>query len=268
VAATAKGTWMSGGNPKTAGGKVYLIGAGPGDPELLTRKGERILALADTVVFDHLVSDAVLDLSATRAERIYVGKEPGHHELPQAQINQLLIERARAGQCVVRLKGGDPFVFGRGGEEIIDLVEAGVAFEVVPGVTAANAASAYSGIPLTHRGMVRACVMVSGHLTEGEVDLDWVALARPGQTIVIYMGVAAIGVICERLVSHGLDAATPAVAVRNASIATQSTIVGTVADLPQRMAQAQMKPPAIVIIGEVVRLRERLEWFSVSRQDN
>jgi uroporphyrin-III C-methyltransferase len=252
---------MSRSNPKQASGKVYLVGAGPGDPELLTRKGARILACADTVVFDHLVSEAVLDLSAAQAERIYVGKEPGRHELPQPEINQLLIERARAGKCVVRLKGGDPFVFGRGGEEIIDLAEAGVPFEVVPGVTAANAASAYAGIPLTHRGMVRACTMVSGHLTEGEVDLDWEALARPGQTIVIYMGVAAIGVICERLIAHGLDRATPAVAVRNASIATQSTLVGTVADLPERIARAQMKPPAIVIIGEVVRLRERLEWF-------
>jgi uroporphyrin-III C-methyltransferase len=242
-------------------GKVYLVGAGPGDPELLTRKGARILASADTVVFDHLVGEGVLDLASPRAERIYVGKEPGRHELPQAQINSLLIERARAGRCVVRLKGGDPFVFGRGGEEIIDLAEAGVAFEVVPGVTAANAASAYSGIPLTHRGMVRACTLVSGHLTEGQVDLDWVALARPGQTIVIYMGLAAIGVICERLIAHGMNSATPAVAIRNASIETQSTILGTLADLPQRIARAELKPPAIVIIGEVVRLRERLEWF-------
>jgi uroporphyrin-III C-methyltransferase/precorrin-2 dehydrogenase/sirohydrochlorin ferrochelatase len=136
-----------------------------------------------------------------------------------------------------------------------------VPFEVGPGVTAANAAPAYAGIPLTHRGMVRACTMVSGHLTEGEVDLDWVALARPGQTVVIYMGMAAIGIICERLIAHGLDGATPAVAVRNASIATQSTVLGTVADLPERIARAGMKPPAIVIIGEVVRLRERLEWF-------
>jgi uroporphyrin-III C-methyltransferase len=252
---------MKGRGPDSASGKVYLVGAGPGDPELLTRKGARILARADTVVFDHLVSEAVLDLSAAHAERIYVGKEPGHHELPQPEINQLLIGRARAGQCVVRLKGGDPFVFGRGGEEIIDLAGAGVPFEVVPGVTAASAASAYSGIPLTHRGMVRACTLVSGHLTDGDVDLDWVALARPSQTIVVYMGLGAIGVICERLIAHGLDPATPAVAVRNASIATQSTVLGTLADLPERIAQARLTPPAIIIIGDVVRLRDRLQWF-------
>jgi siroheme synthase len=162
---------------------------------------------------------------------------------------------------VVRLKGGDPFVFGRGGEEIMDLAAAGVPFEVVPGVTAATAASAYAGVPLTHRGIVRACTLVSGHLIDGRVDLDWVALARPGQTIVVYMGVSAIGVICERLVAHGLNSATPAVAVRNASVATQRTVVGTLADLPDRMARAGLEPPVIVIIGEVVRLREQLEWF-------
>jgi uroporphyrin-III C-methyltransferase len=174
------------------GGRVFLVGAGPGDPELLTRKGARILAMADTVLYDHLVDAAVLDLAPASAERIYVGKKPGHHELPQSEINQLLIDRARAGRCVVRLKGGDPFVFGRGGEEIIDLAAAGVPFEIVPGVTAACAASAYSGIPLTHRGITRACTLVTGHLVDGRCELDWEALARPGQTNVVYMGVAAI----------------------------------------------------------------------------
>jgi uroporphyrin-III C-methyltransferase len=252
---------MNPGDPRDGAGKVFLVGAGPGDPELVTRKGARVLARADTVVFDHLVGEGVLELAPAAAERIYVGKEPGRHELPQPQINQLLIERARAGRCVVRLKGGDPFVFGRGGEEIIDLAVAGVPFEVVPGITAASAASAYSGVPLTHRGMVRACTMVSGHMVDGEVDLDWVALARPGQTIVVYMGVASIGLICEGLIAHGLSSETPAVAIRNASIESQQTIVGTLADLPGAMAQAQVKPPAIVIIGEVVRLRDRLRWF-------
>jgi uroporphyrin-III C-methyltransferase len=252
---------MKTGDPCSDAGKVFLVGAGPGDPELLTRKGARILAAADTVVFDHLVSEAVLDLSPATAERVYVGKEPGNHELPQPEINRLLIERARAGRCVVRLKGGDPFMFGRGGEEIIDLAAAGVPFEVVPGVTAASAASAYCGVPLTHRGIVRACTLVSGHQIDGHVDLDWVALARPRQTIVVYMGVAAIGVICERLIAHGLNSATPAVAVRNASIETQRTVLGTLADLPDRMAKAELEPPVIVIIGEVVRLREQLEWY-------
>jgi uroporphyrin-III C-methyltransferase len=252
---------MKTGDPRSDAGKVFLVGAGPGDPELLTRKGARILAAADTVVFDHLVSEAVLDLSPATAERVYVGKEPGNHELPQPEINRLLIERARAGRCVVRLKGGDPFMFGRGGEEIIDLAAAGVPFEVVPGVTAASAASAYCGVPLTHRGIVRACTLVSGHLTDGRVDLDWVGLARAGHTIVVYMGLAGIRTICEQLIAHGMNSATPAVAIRNVSVATQCTVVGTLADLPERIAQAELKPPAIVIIGEVVRLREQLEWF-------
>jgi uroporphyrin-III C-methyltransferase len=248
-------------DPHSGAGRVFLVGAGPGDPELITRKGARILAAADTVVFDHLVGEGVLDLAPAAAERIYVGKEPGRHELPQPEINRLLIERARAGRCVVRLKGGDPFVFGRGGEEIIDLTAAGVPFEVVPGVTAASAASAYSGVPLTHRGIARACTLVSGHLTDGDVDLDWEALARPEQTIVVYMGLTAIGIICERLIAHGLNSGTPAVAIRNASVATQRTVSGTVANLPDRIAQEDLKPPAIVIIGEVVRLRQQLDWF-------
>jgi uroporphyrin-III C-methyltransferase len=242
-------------------GKVYLVGAGPGDPDLLTLKAARLLAQADTVVFDHLVGQAVLDRVRPDAERIYVGKEPGRHELPQQQINQLLIERARTGQILVRLKGGDPFVFGRGGEEILDLAAANVPFEVVPGITAACGAAACAGIPLTHRGMARACVLVTGHLTDGHCELDWPALARPGQTIVVYMGVAAIGTISERLIEHGLDPETPAAAVRFATMASQFTVVGTLADLPGRLAQAEFKPPAVVFIGDVVRLRQMLNWF-------
>jgi uroporphyrin-III C-methyltransferase len=246
---------------RPAAGKVYLVGAGPGDPELLTRKGARILALADTVVFDHLVSEEVLDLAAPAAERVYVGKQPGHHELPQEEINRWLISRAHSGRCVVRLKGGDPFVFGRGGEEILGLAAAGIAYEIVPGITAACAAAAYSGVPLTHRGIARACTLVTGHLSDGRCELDWVGLARPGQTIAIYMGVAAIATICERLIAHGLDRTTPAVAVRNASVASQQTIAGTLEDLPDRLARAQLQPPVIVIVGEVVRFRDRLDWF-------
>jgi len=252
---------MSAGGQPVVQGKVFLVGAGPGEAELLTLKGARLLSQADAVVFDHLVSPAVLDFARAGAERVYVGKEPGHHELPQNEINQLLIERARAGQCVVRLKGGDPFVFGRGGEEIIELAMAGVPFEVVPGVTAACGAAAYAGIPLTHRGVARACTLVTGHLTDGHCDLDWVALARPGQTIVVYMGVAAIGIICEQLVAHGLAPQTPAAAVRNATLASQGTVCGTVGDLPGLLARADIKPPAVVIIGEVVRLRQALDWF-------
>jgi uroporphyrin-III C-methyltransferase len=248
------------------GGKVYLVGAGPGDAELLTLKGARLLAQADSVVFDHLVDGAVLALVRPTAERIYVGKESGRHELPQEKINELLIQRARSGQCVVRLKGGDPFVFGRGGEEILELAVAGVPFEVVPGVTAACAASAYAGIPLTHRGIARACTLVTGHLSDGHCELDWSALARPSQTIVVYMGVAAIATISGQLIAHGLDPATPAAAIRNATLETQTIVMGSIADLPERIKKSNLNPPAIIIVGEVVRLRAELGWFSSGEQ--
>jgi uroporphyrin-III C-methyltransferase len=252
---------MSQTDRRAGSGKVFLVGAGPGDPDLLTLKAARLLAQADAVVFDHLVGPSVLDLVRAGAERVYVGKQPGRHELPQQQINRLLIERAQDGQNVVRLKGGDPFVFGRGGEEIIELAAAGIRFEVVPGVTAACGAAAYAGIPLTHRGIARACTLVTGHLTDGQCELDWAALARPEQTIVVYMGVAAMGTICSRLIQCGLPAHTPAAAIRNATMDSQSTLMGTLADMPQRLEQAGMKPPAVVIIGEVVGLRAALDWF-------
>jgi uroporphyrin-III C-methyltransferase len=245
------------------GGRVYLVGAGPGDPELLTMKAARLLHLADAVVFDHLVGSAVLDLIGPQAERLYVGKEPGRHELPQADINQLLIAHARSGQAVVRLKGGDPFVFGRGGEEIIELARCGIAFEVVPGITAACGAAAYAGIPLTHRGVARACTLVTGHPVEGQCELDWEGLARPGQTIVVYMGVGTIGRICERLIAHGLDPLTPAAAVQNATLPSQTTLVSTLGQLPARIESETLRPPAVFIIGEVVRFRASLDWFSV-----
>jgi uroporphyrin-III C-methyltransferase len=244
----------------SAAGRVYLVGAGPGDPELLTIKAARLLHLADAVVFDHLVGSAVLDLIGPQAERLYVGKEPGRHELPQDDINQLLIAHARSGQVVVRLKGGDPFVFGRGAEEIIELARCGVAFEVVPGITAACGAAAYAGIPLTQRGVSRACTLVTGHPVDGQCDLDWEGLARPGQTIVVYMGVGTIGRICERLIAHGLDPLTPAAAVQNATLPSQSTLVCALQQLPALIDSEGLRAPAIFIIGEVVRLRESLGW--------
>jgi len=245
------------------GGRVYLVGAGPGDPELLTIKAARLLHLADAVVFDHLVGNAVLNLIGPQAERVYVGKEPGRHELPQDDINQLLIARARAGQVVIRLKGGDPFVFGRGGEEIIELARSAIPFEVVPGITAACGAAAYAGIPLTHRGVSRACTLVTGHPVDGQCELDWEGLARPGQTIVVYMGVGTIGRICERLIAHGLDSRTPAAAVQNATLPSQSTLVSTLGELPACIESQPLRPPAVFIIGEVVRLRAALDWFGV-----
>lgn len=244
-------------------GKVYLVGAGPGAADLLTLKAARLLASADSVVYDHLVGSQVLELVGPATERLYVGKEPGRHELPQEEINRLLIARARSGATVVRLKGGDPFVFGRGGEEILELALNGVPFEVVPGITAACAAAAYAGIPLTHRGLARACTLVTGHPVEGHCELDWEGLARPGQTIVVYMGVGAIGHICERLIEHGLPPSTPAAAVRNATLPSQATITSTLGELPALLERHALRPPAVFIIGDVVQLRSSLGWHMV-----
>jgi uroporphyrin-III C-methyltransferase len=242
-------------------GKVYLVGAGPGEPELLTVRAARLLGEADVVVYDNLVSADVMALVRPDAERIYAGKKAGTHAMSQDEINSLLVSLAQAGKRVLRLKGGDPYVFGRGGEEALELLAAGIEFEVVPGVTAASGAAAFAGIPLTHREIARSCVFATGHFHDGTCDLDWPALARSGQTIVIYMGVSALPVISAQLIAHGLPAETPAAMIRRATLPNQSTLAGTIADLPQRVAQAKLKPPALLIIGEVVRLRDQLNWF-------
>jgi uroporphyrin-III C-methyltransferase/precorrin-2 dehydrogenase/sirohydrochlorin ferrochelatase len=239
-------------------GGVCLIGAGPGDPELLTLRALRLMRRADAVVYDHLVSDAVLELVDPRATRIYAGKRQGCHTLSQDEINKLLVALARKNLRVLRLKGGDPFVFGRGGEECEWLAAHGVPFEVVPGVTSASAASCYAGIPLTHRDHAQAVVFVTGHRQDGSSDLDWATLARPRQTLVIYMGITRLGEICRRLVAHGASPGTPAAAIERATTARQRVVTGTLADLPAAAAAAAIKPPALIIVGEVVRVRERL----------
>lgn len=237
--------------------KVYLVGAGPGDPGLLTIKGRELLARADVILHDHLASDAVLDYASPAAERIYVGKKKADHAMPQSEIARLMIGHARAGHLVVRLKGGDPLIFGRGGEEMEALVEAGIAYEIVPGVTAALGIAAYSGVPLTHRDHTSAVTFVTGHQPE---QIDWSRVGH-AETLVIYMGLTAIGEISARLIAAGRDPATPAMAVRWGTRPNQQTIVATLADLPAQVAAAQMRPPASVVIGEVVALREKLNWF-------
>jgi len=246
-------------------GRVHLVGAGPGDAELLTLRAARLLAAADVVVHDHLVGPGVLDLIKPGAERIYVGKERSRHSLPQDEINALLVRLARAGRDVVRLKGGDPFIFGRGGEELQVLAAEGIAFEVVPGVTAACGVACFAGIPLTHRDCAQAVLFVTGHLKVGGDGLDWAALARPRQTVVIYMGLSELPSICAQLLAHGAPATRAAAVVQQGTLPPQRVVTGTLADLPGRVADAGLQSPCLVIVGEVVRLRDELAWFEATR---
>ena len=246
---------------KLEAGKVWLIGAGPGDPDLLTVKAARLIAQADALVFDHLVGDGIMDLARADARRIYAGKEASNHTLPQASINSLLVDLAREGRSVVRLKGGDPFIFGRGGEELEALAASGVPFEVVPGVTAASGCAAYSGFPLTHRDHAQAVTFVTGHLKDGTVNLDWPAFARPGQTVVFYMGIGAAGEICRQMIAHGLAASTPAAVIRNGTLPDQQTLLATLGTLPQRIEETGINPPALIVVGSVVNLHAKLDWF-------
>ena len=245
-------------------GTVYLVGAGPGDAELLTLRAARLLGEADVVVYDHLVAPDVLDFLPPGAERIYAGKQRNNHTMPQDEINRLLVRLAREGRRVVRLKGGDPFVFGRGGEELEALAADGVAFEVVPGVTAACGVACYAGIPLTHRDYAQSCVFVTGHLKAGSADLDWAALARPRQTVVIYMGLGALAEICAKLQAHGVAASMPAAVVQQGTTVRQRIVTGTLETLPQRAAG--LASPCLIVVGEVVRLRDALAWFDPQRE--
>jgi uroporphyrinogen III methyltransferase/synthase len=243
--------------------KVYLVGAGPGDPGLITVKGLECIATADVVIYDYLAAPALLKHASTEAELIYVGKKGGEHTLPQEQINALLVAKARENKVVARLKGGDPFVFGRGGEEAEVLVEAGIPFEIVPGVTSAVAAAAYAGIPLSHRKLTATIAFVTGHEdpAKEESGIDWASLARGIGTLVFFMGVKNLPRIVRELTRHGRSPQTPVALVRWGTTSEQVTVSGTLADIVERVRQAGLKAPAIIVVGEVVGLRERLQWF-------
>jgi uroporphyrinogen III methyltransferase / synthase len=246
-------------------GKVYLVGAGPGDPWLLTRKGEAVLARADVVVYDHLASTRLLDLASESAERVLAGKSVGHCILTQEEINELLIGNARAGRIVVRLKGGDPLVFGRGGEEASALQRAGIPFEIVPGVTAGLGVTAYAGIPVTHRESSSAVAFITGHgdpdCDTGPGRLDWSALARFPGTLVVYMGVTHLAAICRTLISQGKAGNTPAAVIESGTLPCQRSWVGTLETIAEIGHSAGVRPPALLVVGSVVELRTKLEWF-------
>jgi len=246
--------------------KIYLVGTGPGDPDLLTVKAHRLLQAADVVVYDRLVSDEIVELIPPGCSRIYVGKESGRHHVPQNEINQILAGLASSdNRTVVRLKGGDPFVFGRGSEEAIYLAERDIAFEIVPGITAAVACTAYAGIPLTHRGMSRGVHIITGHCLEDEpLNHDWEKLADPERTIVVYMGLANLDRICNKLIEAGLSADTPAAVIENGTTSEQRQCIASLAELPEQVLRYNMKAPVMIVIGQVVSLAGQLDWFIAS----
>lgn len=241
-------------------GEVYLVGAGPGDPELLTLKALRLMQQADVVIYDRLVSDPIMELCRRDAEKIYVGKARSNHAVPQEGINALLVKYAQEGKRVCRLKGGDPFIFGRGGEEIEELFAAGVAFQVVPGITAASGCSAYAGIPLTHRNYAQSVRFLTGHLKEGSPELPWSELVYENQTLVLYMGLVGLEKICQKLIAHGQRPDMPVALVSKGTTPEQKVVVGTLADIASKVTEHQIQAPTLTIIGEVVKLREQLQW--------
>jgi uroporphyrin-III C-methyltransferase/precorrin-2 dehydrogenase/sirohydrochlorin ferrochelatase len=242
-------------------GEVYLVGAGPGDPDLLTFRALRLMQKADVVVYDNLVSAPIVEMTRRDAQRIFVGKKRADHTMRQEEINELLVRLAKEGKRVLRLKGGDPFIFGRGGEEIETLAAQGIPFQVVPGITAASGVASYAGIPLTHRDHAQSCMFVTGHLKDGTMNLDWDALARPKQTVVVYMGLHGLDILCAELIKHGMPDTTPIAIVQQGTTQNQRVITGTLATLPGIAEREQLQAPTLIIVGGVVTLREKLAWF-------
>lgn len=252
----------------TVSGEVYLVGAGPGDPDLLTFRALRLMQHVDVVFYDRLVSEAVMALVKPDAEKIYVGKQRSDHAMPQGTINEQLVAQAKLGKRVLRLKGGDPFIFGRGGEEIEELAEHGVAFQVVPGITAAAGCASYAGIPLTHREHSQACLFVTGHLKNNTVDLNWSALVQPQQTVVIYMGLVGLKHIVEKLMEHGMASTTPIALISRGTTAQQCVVTGTLVSIVAAVKEGDVKAPTLTIIGDVVSLRDKLSWFEPGDSQN
>lgn len=243
-------------------GEVYLVGAGPGDPDLLTFRALRLLQQADVIVYDRLVSEEILDLARRDADLVYVGKERDRHTLPQEDINRMLARVAKKGKRVLRLKGGDPFIFGRGGEEIETLMQEGVPFQIVPGITAAAGAASYGGIPLTHRDYAQSVLFVTGHLKDGSMDLNWEAMVQPNQTVVVYMGLLGAKMLCKQLIKHGKPPNTPIALVQQATTVNQKVFIGSLESMPKIIDENTIKPPTLIIIGEVVQLHDKLAWYS------
>ena len=242
-------------------GEIYLVGAGPGDPDLLTIKALRLMQQADTVVYDRLVSTSIHQLLRPDIERIYAGKQASQHAMSQADINRLLVDLARQGKKVLRLKGGDPFVFGRGGEEIETLLEEGIPFQIVPGITAALGCAAYSGIPLTHRDYAQSCIFVTGHRKDGSINLNWKLLTQANQTLIFYMGLLGLEHICTSLTEHGMAADTPIALIMRGTLADQKIVISDLSNIVTAIQDQEIKPPTLLIVGKVVELYNKLQWY-------